>query len=132
VSVTIDGMPYLNTTHIGKSIWAPSVDYLGEALFETLVTDDGGFRLRRPGAGSCALKPLEASERGFASGALVTCDEGAAYRVRAHDDTDRGEVRVSVNSQAEELYRYDVDTAVLLSANPPVLGKANTREAPAK
>ena len=123
VSVTIDGMPHINATHIGKGAWAPSVDYLGEALFETLVTDDGGLALRRPGTGTCMLKPIEAGEGGFASGALVACDGGAAYRVRARDDTDRGEVRVSINSQPEELYRYDVDTAALLSADPPLSAK---------
>lgn len=117
VSVTIDGMPYINATHVGKGVWMPAVDYLGEILFETLVTDDGGFTLRRPGAGACALKPLTAGEQGFATGALVTCDEGAALRVRARDDTDRGEVRVSIDSQAEEVYRYDVDTAVLVTSH---------------
>jgi len=120
VIVTIDGLPYINATHIGKGVRTPSVDYLGETLFETQVTDDGGFALRRPGAGACTLKPLAAGEGGFASGALAACDAGAAYRVRARDDTDRGEVRVTVNSQPEELYRYDVDTAVLVSTDPPL------------
>jgi hypothetical protein len=115
VSVTIDGMPHIQATQIGKGTWLPAIDYLGETLFETLVTDDGGITLRRPGAASCALKPLGAGGRGFAGGALVTCSSGVAYRVQAADDTERGEVRVSVNSRPGEVYRYDVDTAALLS-----------------
>jgi hypothetical protein len=114
VSVTIDGMPHIHPTQIGKGTWLPAIDYLGETLFETLVTDDGGIALRRPGAASCALKPLGAGDRGFAGGALITCSSGEIYRVQAADDTGRGEVRVSVNSQPAEVYRYDVDTAALL------------------
>jgi hypothetical protein len=59
---------------------------------------------------------------------LVTCSSGAVYRVRAIENTDRGEVRVSVNSQMAEVYRYDVDTAVLLSADPPLAEKAIPRK----
>jgi hypothetical protein len=118
VSVTIDGMPHIHATQIGKGTWLPAIDYLGETLFETLVTDDGGIALRRPDAASCALKPLAAGDRGFAGGALVTCSSVGVYRVRAIDDTERGELRVSVNSRPEEIYRYDVDTAALLSAEP--------------
>ena len=118
VSVTIDGIPHLHATQIGKGIWLPAIDYLGESLFETLVTDDGGITLRRPGAASCTLKPLGAGDRGFADGALVSCSSGVVYQVQAADDTKRGELRVSVNSRSAEVYRYDVDTAALLSAEP--------------
>lgn len=128
VSVTIDGMPHITATHIGKGAWLPAIDYLGETLYQTLVTDDGGVVLRRPGAASCALKPLDGGGRGFASGALVTCASSAVYRVQASDNTDRGEVRVSVNSRLPEVYRYDVDTAVLLSADPPLAEKTILRK----
>jgi hypothetical protein len=129
VSVTIDGMPQIHATEIAKGAWLPATDYLNETLFETLVTDDGGITLRRSGAASCALKPLGTTDRGFADGALVTCGSGVVYRVQAADDTERGEVRVSVNSLPAEVYRYDVDTAVLLSAEP-ALSKASAAEKP--
>lgn len=118
VSVTIDGLPQIAVTHFGKGAWVPAVDYLGETFFETLVTDDGGLTLRRAGGAACTLKPLEPGDRGFAAGASVTCGSGAVYQVRAADDTERGELRVSVSSRPPEVYRYDVDTAELLSAEP--------------
>ncbi len=118
VIVTIDGMPHMATTHIGKGVWLPAIDYLGEDLYETLVTDDGGLTLRRPGAASCTLRPIEAGDRGFGSGARADCSSGAVYRIQASDDIERGEIRVGVNSQPVEVYRYDVDTATLLSAEP--------------
>ena len=129
VSVTIDGMPQIAATHFGKGVWLPAIDYLGETLFETLVTDDGGITLRRPGAVSCELKPLGTGDRGFADGALVTCGSGVVDRALAVDDTERGELRVSVNSLPAEVYRYDVDTATLLSA-APALPKAGAAGKP--
>jgi hypothetical protein len=118
ISVTIDGMPHISATHFGRGGWLPAIDYLGEAIYETLITDDGGFTLRRPGGTSCTLRPSEAGDRGFASGAVADCGSSAMYRVQASDDTGRGEVLVHVNSQPAEVYRYDVDTATLLSAEP--------------
>ena len=96
----------------------PAIDYLGETLYETLIGDNGEFTLRRPGAASCTLRPSEPGDRGFASGVAVTCSSGAVYRVQAVDNTELGEVSVSVNSHPAEIYRYDVDTAALLSADP--------------
>jgi hypothetical protein len=118
ISVTIDGMPHIAATHFGRGVWLPAIDYLGEALYETLIADDGGFTLRRPGGPACALKPSESGDRGFASGAVADCGAGAVYRVQATDDTERGEIQVHINSQPVEVYRYDVDTATLLSAEP--------------
>ena len=122
-SVTIDGMPYIHPTQIGKGVWVPAIDYLGETLYETLITDDGGLTVRSPNGSSCALLPLDLGDRGFASGASVRCSSGTEYHVRASDDTARGELTVSINSRPIEKYRYDVDTAVLLSAGPPVEGE---------
>ena len=118
VSVTIDGMPHIAVSNFGKGAWVPAIDYLGETLYETLIGDHGEFTLRRPGAASCTLRPSEPGDRGFASGVAITCSSGAVYRVHAVDNTELGEVRVSVNSHAAEIYRYDVDTAALLSADP--------------
>ena len=120
VMVTIDGLPYVHSTQIGKGVWAPSIDYLGETLYDTLITDDGGFTIRRPNGASCTLEPLEPGNRGFASGAAVHCGPGSDYQVRASDDIEHGEVRVSIDARPTETYRYDLDTAVLLSAAPPV------------
>jgi hypothetical protein len=120
VRVTLDGMPHIATTQIGRGVWLPAIDYLAEDLYETLITDDGGFVLRRPGGASCTLTPLAAGDGGFAAGGLVKCSAGAVYQIRASDDTARGEVRATVNSRPTEVYRYDVDTAVLLSAEPPL------------
>jgi len=129
VSVTIDGLPYIQTTQIGKGAWVPAVDYLAETLYDTLITGDGGLTLRRGGE-SCTLEPLEAGDRGFAAGAAVHCGRGSDYRVRASDDTEHGEVRVLIEGRPAETYRYDVDTAVLLSAEPPLPGKPKPSEAP--
>jgi hypothetical protein len=120
VSVTIDGLSYVHATQIAKGAWAPAVDYLGEVLYETLVTDAGGLTVRRPGGGSCTLEPLEPGKRGFADGVAVHCGAGSDYRIQASDDTEHGEVRVKVDSHPAETYRYDLDTAVLLSADPPL------------
>src|SRR5580700_1091875 len=47
VSVTIDGMSHVQVSKIGKGVWLPAIDYLGETLYETLISDDGGIMLRR-------------------------------------------------------------------------------------
>jgi hypothetical protein len=130
VSVTIDGMPHITATHVGRGEWLPAIDYLGGTLYETQITENGGLTLRRADGAFCALEPVKPGGRGFADGASVVCSPGAVYRVQASDNTEHGEVRVSINSRPMEIYRYDGDTAVLLSADPPVLGKANAREAP--
>ena len=108
----------------------PAIDYLGGTLYETLITGDGGLTLRRPGRNSCTLEPPAASHRGFADGATVGCGPGSDHHVQASDDTDRGEVRVFIDARPTETYRYDVDTAVLLSAEPPVPEKNRPGEAP--
>jgi hypothetical protein len=118
VSVTIDGMPHIAVSHFGKGVWLPAIDYLGEVLYETLIGDNGEFTLRRPGTASCTLRPTEVGDRGFANGVAVTCSSGTVYLVQAVDNTVRGEVHVTVNSRPAEVYRYDVDTATLLSAEP--------------
>ena len=73
VSVTIDGMPYINATKAGRGTWLPAVDYLGETLYETQVGEGGDFAIRRPGGAACSLKPLETGNTGFASGVVVAC-----------------------------------------------------------
>ena len=130
VSVTIDGMPYILATQIGKGVWVPAIDYLGGTLYETLITAGGGLTLRRPRGNSCTLDPPAASNRGFADGATVGGGPGSDYHVHANDDTDRGEVRVSIDARPTETYRYDVDTAVLLTAKPPVSERTKPIEAP--
>ncbi len=80
----------------------PSIDYLGEPLYETLITAAGGFTLRWPGGASCTLEPLEPGERGFAVGVAVHCGPGSDYKVRASDDTEHGEVRVSIDTRPTE------------------------------
>ena len=94
-----------------------------ETLYKTMVTEDEGLVLRRTDAASCELTPLDAGDRGFASGVLVNCTSGATFRVRALDDTDRGDVSVSVNEVTPEVYHYDDDTSVLLSAEPLLAGR---------
>jgi hypothetical protein len=113
VSVTLDGLPHIQATQIGKGVWLPAIDYLGATLYETLVTTGGGISLRKPGGASCTLEPLDKGTRGFASGAAVHCGEDVQYHVRAIDDTVQGEVRVTIDARPLEIYRYDVDTAVL-------------------
>jgi hypothetical protein len=120
VIVTIDGMPHIAATHVPANAWLPAVDYLGAIAFETKVTASGGLILRRTESESCELNPWNAGPEGFASGTRVACSSGKEYRVRAVDDVSRGELRVEVAGKPPELYRYDVDTAVLLSAEPPL------------
>ena len=89
--------------------------------------------LRRPSATSYELKPLGAGLRGFADGTWVTCSSDVVYRVQASDDTERGELCVSMNSRLMDIYLYDVDTvydvdtAELLNAQPSALKSATTR-----
>lgn len=120
VIVTIDGMPHITATHVPNNAWLPAVDYLGAIAFETKVTVNGGLILRRSESQSCELTPWTPGPEGFASGTRVVCTSGKEYRVRSVDDVSRGELRVDIAGKPPELYRYDVDTAVLLSAEPPL------------
>jgi hypothetical protein len=117
VKVTIDGLPEIQTTTfpMGKPI--PTVDYLAEIVFETVVNPDGSLTLRRPDFGSCALRAARAGDQGFASGVEVTCSTGTRLQVHAEDDTETGTLRVYVDSKLET-YKYDPDTAVLISSDP--------------
>jgi hypothetical protein len=114
VVVTIDGMPHITSTRVPEGRFLPAVDYTGGILYETLIRQDGGMTIRRPGGDSCELDPLSPGPRGFASGVIVRCSSGGPIRLRASDDTGKGEVLVSIDSREPELYRYDVDTAVLV------------------
>lgn len=118
VTVTVDGLPEIQPTifPLGKPI--PAVDYLGEIVFETVVNPDHSLTLRRPDFGWCTLRPVRPGDDGFASGVQVNCSTGAKLGVRAEDSTASGILRVFVDSKPGETYRYDPDTAVLLSADP--------------
>jgi hypothetical protein len=119
-TVTVDGMPHIAATRIPGGSWIPAIDYLGATAFATKITESGGIILRRSESQSCELAPLRQTQNGFASGAHVTCTSGGEYRLRAEDDVEHGELRVEIAGKASELYRYDVDTAVLVSADPPL------------
>ncbi len=114
VKVSIDGMPHIADTDVPAGKALPSVDYLGGVVFETLISPKGAMTIRRPGAGSCDLDPLNSGPTGFASGVALRCSTGERLQVRTIDDTAKGEVRVHVDSREPEVYRYDIDTAVLL------------------
>jgi hypothetical protein len=118
VKVTIDGLPQISTTTFSEGKPVPAVSYLAKAVFDTLVNSDGSLTLERPNFGACILRPGDSGAQGFAGGVGVTCPTGKQLTVRAEDDTNVGTLRVFVDSKPTEFYRYDPDTAVLLSAEP--------------
>ena len=120
VAVTIDGLPQIAKTSFPQSTPVPAVDYLGETVYETVENADGTLTLQRPGTGECTLLPLKAGGQGFASGSKITCSTGQSFSVTATDDTEAGVLSVSVDAKPSEIYRYDPDTAVLLSSVPPL------------
>jgi hypothetical protein len=120
VGVTIDGLPQIAKTSFPQSTPVPAVDYLGEMVYETVENADGSLTLQRPGAGACTLLPLKTGDQGFASGLKISCSTGQSSSVSATDDTEAGVLRVSVDAKPSEIYRYDPDTAVLLSSVPPL------------
>jgi hypothetical protein len=118
VQVTIDGLPQITKTFFSQSTPVPAIDYLGETVYETVENADGSLTLQRPGTGACTLLPLKTGNQGFASGSKITCSTGQSSSVTATDDTEAGVLRVSVDAKPTEIYRYDPDTAVLLSSVP--------------
>jgi hypothetical protein len=118
VEVTIDGLPQIAKTGFPQGTLVPAIDYLGETVYETVENADGTLTLQRPGKGTCALRPLKPGKQGFASGVETKCSTGQASSVIATDDVEAGVLRVSVDAKLPEIYRYDPDTAVLLSAVP--------------
>ena len=120
IAVTIDGLPQIARTSFPQSTPVPAVDYLGETVYETIENVDGTLTLQRPGTGECTLLPLKAGDQGFASGSKITCSTGQSFSATATDDTESGVLRVSVDGKPSEIYRYDPDTAVLLSSGPPL------------
>jgi hypothetical protein len=118
VQVTIDGLPQIAKTFFSHGTPVPAVDYLGETVYETVDNADGTLTLQRPGVGTCTLRPLKMGDQGFASGSKITCSTGQSSSVIATDDTEEGILRVSVDAKPSEIYRYDPDTAVLLSSTP--------------
>jgi hypothetical protein len=120
-TVTIDGIPSVGKITIPDGTPFPAVDYLGHQVFQTAVGSDGNLRIERLGnkPTACRLQPAESAlKNGYAAGVTVHCDGAADIHVRTLDDTDRGELQVWVNSAAPELYRYNPDTAVLISSTP--------------
>jgi len=135
-AITVDGMPFIAPSDVEPATVVPVVDFLGETIFENYITLEGGLALRSTDGQSCLLQPIEQAKNGFADGVFVGCSAGAKRTVRATDDAVRGELRASIGTGAEtrhETYRYDPDTAVLKSAEPPLppvsaLAEANTEE----
>jgi hypothetical protein len=126
VKVTMDGLPKIATTSFLQGTPVPAIDYLGETLYETVENADGTLTLQRPNAAACTLRPLQAGNRGFASGVEMKCSTGQTSKVSATDDPEAGILRVSVDAKPTEIYRYDPDTAVLLSAPPSVETSSST------
>jgi hypothetical protein len=120
-AVTIDGIPSIGKMTIPDGTPFPAVDYLGHYVFQTTVNSDGTLSIAQAGnkKAVCRLQPAEGAQKnGFAGGVTVRCDGTADVHVRTTDDADRGELQVKVNSAAPEIYRYNPDTAVLMSSTP--------------
>jgi hypothetical protein len=126
VKVTIDGMPQITETSFPQGATVPAIDYLGETVYEAVENANGTLTMQRPAVGSCILRPLKAGSEGFASGSKVECTTGQTYSVLASDDVKEGVLKVSVNAKPAEIYKYDPDTAVLLSAVPALADAAPT------
>jgi hypothetical protein len=120
--ITVDGLPFLKTTDVPRGKAIPVVDYLGETLFYNSVTNEGYLEIRLPdGKSTCRLQPPVGATDGFASGTVVRCTNLPEQKIQATDDTLLGEVRAMISSASGtqiERYRYDPDTATLLSAEP--------------
>lgn len=125
VKVTIDGLPDIAETLFSQGTPVPAIDYLGETLYEVVENRDGTLTLQRPAVGACTLHPLKHGSKGFADGVKVECTTGQTSSVIASDDIETGVLSVSVDTKPSEIYRYDPDTATLLSSVPS-LGTASS------
>lgn len=86
-------------------------DQKGQTIFVQTVTPEGWFHLERSRGGKCLLQPNGA---GFHQGTIVQCGTHSPRKIKVQDDVMLGELRVWVDDKAPEVYRYDIDTAVLL------------------
>ncbi len=124
-TITIDGMPFLKATEVGRGVAIPVVDYLGHTLFSEKVTAAGWLELALPGGGACLLRPVEAAAKGFADGVSLRCGNDAEVTVKAEDDTEAGEVRAHISGPGgdrSEIHRYDVDTGSMRTSKEPSRG----------
>ncbi len=120
-TVTIDGIPSIGKITIPDGTAFPAVDYLGHEVFQTTVSSDGTLTIAQAvnKKAACRLLPAEGAQKnGFAAGVIVRCDGAADVHVHTTDNTNRGELQVWVNSAAPEIYRYNPDTATLISSIP--------------
>lgn len=82
----------------------------GELVYSQTVTPEGFFRLQTS-KGSCLIRPVG---RGFDTGGIVTCDDGAqSIRIRAEDNPDAGTLSLYRNDELAMEYRYNTDTGAI-------------------
>jgi hypothetical protein len=119
--VTVDGIPSLGKMTVPDGTAFPAVDYLGKEIYQTTVEPNGTLLIEQSGKkdAACRLSPAESTlKNGFAAGVTVRCAGANEIHIHALDNTDRGELQVWVNSNSPELYRYNPDTAALISSDP--------------
>lgn len=92
-----------------------TIDRRGRPTYTHTITDAGWLELSDRQGRTCVIRPIKT---GFQTGAIVHCPDGPDQQVRVEDDLSSGQIRVSTND-IEEVFRYDTDTGVLISAQVP-------------
>jgi hypothetical protein len=92
-----------------------TIGRLGDPVYSHTITAEGSLSIDVPDGRSCLVSP---TGHGFHEGAEVSCDGAAPVAVSVTDDLAAGELKVRTGN-VEELFRYDRDTGVLVSAQGP-------------
>jgi len=92
-----------------------TIDRFGRGVYSLQITQEGWLRIAAIDGAACLVSP---AATGFQSGALVACDVGEPVEIKVKDDLMAGQLRVWTGL-IEEVFAYDPDTGVLLSAQTP-------------
>ena len=92
-----------------------TIDRFGRGVYSLQITREGWLRIAAVDGPACLISPVAT---GFQSGARVACDGAEPVDIHVKDDLAAGRLRVRTGL-IEEVFAYDPDTGVLLSAQAP-------------
>jgi hypothetical protein len=92
-----------------------TIDRFGRGVYSLQITQEGWLRIAAIDGAACLVSPVAT---GFQSGARVACDGAESVDIHVKDDLAAGRLRVRTGL-IEEVFAYDPDTGVLLSAQAP-------------
>ena len=100
-----------------------TIDNRGTTVYSHTLTKEGWMRIERPDGASCLLAPLGT---GFQSGVTLDCGTLGKVDLTVVDDLIRGKLTVKTG-EIEEVFRYDIDTGMLLSPSKAPITPPNAR-----